>query len=123
MVHDETDIIWNNPSKKGLDLRAPSCYQRYGLWERSHGRNCAMWGAEGETPIKRGKLSGKRTVIHFILWREPTIGPPKGKARSLRARGNLSGKRTGELWDNPKVPFSTMATRPDVWKSAIQRSK
>lgn len=54
-------------------------------------------GAEGETPIIRwGKLSGKRTVINCIPWREPFVRPPKGKTQSLRAKGNLSGKGTGE---------------------------
>ncbi len=63
--------------------------------------------AEGETPGGRGKLSGKRTVTHCILWREPVKGPPKGKAQSLRAEGNLnlSGKRTGELQNIPELPF------------------
>ena len=31
-------------------------------------------------------------------------GPPKGKAQSLRAEGNLSGKRTGELRNIPALP-------------------
>jgi len=64
------------------------------------------WNAEGETPIRWGKLSGKRTVIHHILWREPVKGPPKGKAQSFRAEGNLSGKRTGELRNCFGAPLS-----------------
>jgi hypothetical protein len=60
--------------------------------------------AEGETPGGRGKLSGKRTVTPCILWREPVKGPPKGKAQSLRAEGNLSGKRTGEFRNIPELP-------------------
>ena len=62
-------------------------------------------GAEGETPGRRGKLSGKRTVTPRILWRESFVRPPKGKASSLWAKGNLSGKRTGEPRDNPKAPL------------------
>jgi hypothetical protein len=65
----------------------------------------ASRGAEGETPIRRGKLSGKRTVAYCILWREPLVRPPKGKARSFRVKGNLSGKRTGELWMHSKAPL------------------
>jgi hypothetical protein len=55
--------------------------------------------------MNRGKLSGKRTVIHHILWRELFVRPPKGKAQSIRAAGNLSGKRTGELRDYSEAPF------------------
>jgi hypothetical protein len=61
--------------------------------------------AEGETPGGRGKLSGKRTVTPCILWREPVKGPPKGKTHGFCAKGNLSGKRTGEPRDNPEAPL------------------
>jgi len=62
-------------------------------------------GAEGETPKGRGKLSGKRTVIHCIPWREPFVRPPKGKAHTPWAKGNLSGKRTGELRNDFEAPL------------------
>jgi hypothetical protein len=76
------------------------------LRERSYSGSVVVgWDAEGETPIERGKLSGKRTVIYHILWRELFVRPPKGKAQSLRAKGNLSGKRTGELWDCSEAPL------------------
>jgi hypothetical protein len=76
----------------------------------------AAWNAEGETPIRRGKLSGKRTVIHRILWREPVKGPPKGKAQSFRAEGNLSGKRTGELRNCSEVPLSFLVIPYDGFR-------
>jgi len=66
----------------------------------------AAWNAEGETPIRWGNLSGERTVTPCILWREPFVRPPKGKAQSFRAEGNLSGKRTGELRNCFGAPLS-----------------
>jgi hypothetical protein len=54
-------------------------------------------GAEGETPISWGKLSGKRTVIHLSSGESLLRGHRRGNPRSPRAKGNLSGKRTGEF--------------------------
>jgi len=62
-------------------------------------------GAEGETPISWGKLSGKRTVIHLSSGESLLKGHRRGNPRSLRVRGNLSGKRTGEFWIFSEAPL------------------
>jgi hypothetical protein len=70
------------------------------MGERSCQANIlAGWDAEGVTPYESGgKLSGKRTLIRSILWRESVKGPPKGKGCSHRTEVNLSGnKDRGDL--------------------------
>jgi hypothetical protein len=66
-------------------------------------------GAEGETPIGRGKLSGKRTVIHCIPWRELIVRPPKGKAQPPGERVISQVKGQGSLGIIPKLPCFSLA--------------
>ena len=88
-----------------------------GLRERFHGRYFpAGWGAEGETPISWGKLSGKRTVIHLSSGESLSKGHRRWNPGSPRARGNLSGKRTGEFWIFSEAPLFFLGRSHYIFK-------
>jgi len=61
-------------------------------------------GAEGET-LGKGKLSGKRTVVHCTPWRELFAGHRRGKPDASWAGVISQVKGQGSFGAIPKFPF------------------